>query len=445
MGTLKASQLDTLEPRNKGYHDGDGLYFVKTKKGGNWIYKFTLNGRSREMGLGKYPEVGLTAARAEAARQRTIRALGKDPIEERNAVRRRGLTFEEAAREYFAIHCQHYAKPQNWIRGMEINVFPHIGRKQVADLVPDDLVKFLKPIWGQEKTRKLRQWIAAVIAHVRIDDPRVDGELMEKVANRLGPQNIEYDNHPAVPYKDIPALWLALPPTLVGLSMKMLILTGQRVAPVVLADWSEFDFKNRVWVIPPGRVKHWKYRYRVPLTRAMIDVLHTARRRFPSETLVFPSEASKSGHLSNNAHRLWLHKHEWKDEEGELASAHGLRSAFRTWMEEANPPVEWRLSEHVLQHMGSLGNQTEQAYLRGDRLEHRREVHEAWGSFVMTKAENALEVARQERDMDRQIAVEEGRAPAPMTKEEEARWYRKGLTNLDLTDDEDRTGPPPHD
>ncbi|MEC3861542.1 integrase arm-type DNA-binding domain-containing protein [Mesobacterium sp. TK19101] len=387
MSTLKAAELPTLAP--KKYHDGDGLYFDKKKRGACWLYKYTLNGSAREMGLGSYPEVSLRTAREEATKARALKARGIDPIDERAAVRRRGTTFEKAAREYWQVHCQHYAKPENWINGMELNVFPHIGRKPIASLTAEDLIKFLKPIWGREKTRKLRHWINAVIGYVAFDDPRVDRDLMKLVDNKLGPQNIEYDNLTAVPWADIPKLWQALPPTLVGLSMKVLILTGQRVNPIIRADWSEFDFKEKVWIIPPGRIKRWKLPYRVPLSKTMIEVLREAGRLWGKEGLVFPSPTSKSGRLSNNAHRLWLHKHEWRDEEGELATAHGLRSAFRTWMEDAKPPVEWRLAEHILQHMGSLGNQTEQAYLRTDKLEHRREVMDAWAEFVVSGVKSA--------------------------------------------------------
>lgn len=401
MGKLKSGDLGGL-PAGK-HHDGEGLYFDKKQRGASWMYKFTLNGQAREMGLGKYPEIGLAKARELAGKARSLKAEGKDPIADRAAVRRQGVTFEEAAREYFRIHCQHYAAPSNWIRGMEINVFPHIGTKPVAGLTPPDLTKFLKPIWGKEKTRKLRQWINAVIGYVSADDPRVDRDLMDRVANALGPQNIEYDNLAAIPWRDIPALWQALPPTLVGLSMKLLVLSGLRVKPVILAKWSEFDFVEKVWNIPPGRVKGWKYRFRVPLTRPMTDVLREARRKWGGEGLVFPSGDSASGYLSNNAHRLWLHKHKWKDDHGELATAHGLRSALRTWMDDSKPPVDFRIAEHVLQHMGSLGSQTEQAYLRTDQLEHRRDVLEAWSTYVLSAEVAARERTKAALDLDQPI------------------------------------------
>lgn len=435
MGKLEANKLDALAPGKK-HHDGEGLYLDKKTRGASWLFKYTLNGQAREMGLGRYPDVSLAKARDLAGKVRSQKAEGVDPIAARAAVRRQGVTFEAAAREYWNAHCQTLARPHNWLSGMAKNVFPHIGKKPVANLTPDDLIKFLKPMWSQEKTRKLRQWINAVVGYVSVDDPRVDRDLIKKVDNRLGPQGLVTVNHPAVPWQEIPNLWGKLPPTLVGLSMKLLILTGVRVNCVVLADWSEFDFAEKVWTIPAGRVKHWRYRYRVPLTRSMVDLLRDASRKWVSDGLVFSSPDSESGHLSNNAHRLWLHEHKFKDPDGRLASAHGLRSALRTWMGDVKPPVEWRLSEHILQHMGSLGTPTEQAYLRSDQLEQRREVLDRWDAYVVSE-QRALSLRRR-KVAGQQALLDEIEDAHGRTLREVEKWARE-------TPDEavERVGPKP--
>ena len=58
---------------------------------------------------------------------------------------------------------------------------------------------------------------------------------------------------------------------------------------------------------------------------------------------------------------------------------HGFRSTFRDWVgEKTNFPTN--LAEYALAH--KLGNETERAYARGDQLEKRRELMEAWGSYV---------------------------------------------------------------
>ena len=56
------------------YSDGGGLYFKFGETGGrSWVFRYQINGRTRDMGLGPYPDVGLAEARDAAAECRRIR------------------------------------------------------------------------------------------------------------------------------------------------------------------------------------------------------------------------------------------------------------------------------------------------------------------------------------------------------------------------------------
>ena len=66
---LSALSVKTL-PAGK-HADGGGLWLVKRDDGGGkWIYRYTIRGKRREMGLGSIRFVPLKKARAEAAKQR---------------------------------------------------------------------------------------------------------------------------------------------------------------------------------------------------------------------------------------------------------------------------------------------------------------------------------------------------------------------------------------
>src|SRR5215813_12982620 len=70
------------------YADGAGLYLQVTGAGAkSWIYRFSLCGRAREMGLGSLSALSLTDARSKAAECRRQRQEGVDPIEARKALR----------------------------------------------------------------------------------------------------------------------------------------------------------------------------------------------------------------------------------------------------------------------------------------------------------------------------------------------------------------------
>jgi integrase len=60
------------------------------------------------------------------------------------------------------------------------------------------------------------------------------------------------------------------------------------------------------------------------------------------------------------------------------ATRHGFRSAFRDWCgEETSFPRE--IAEQALAHV--TGDATERAYRRGDALEKRRALMEAWSNY----------------------------------------------------------------
>ena len=72
---------------------------------------------------------------------------------------------------------------------------------------------------------------------------------------------------------------------------------------------------------------------------------------------------------------------------------HGFRSSFRDWCgEETSFPSE--LAEAALAHV--TGDATERAYRRGDALEKRRKLMDAWAQFCGQKSvDNVVHMRRQ--------------------------------------------------
>ncbi len=60
------------------------MYLYKHEDGGaQWIYRYTIHGRRREMSLGTLREVSLKQAHEHATRWCSILREGRDPIKER--------------------------------------------------------------------------------------------------------------------------------------------------------------------------------------------------------------------------------------------------------------------------------------------------------------------------------------------------------------------------
>ncbi len=67
----------------------------------------------------------------------------------------------------------------------------------------------------------------------------------------------------------------------------------------------------------------------------------------------------------------------------EDVTVHGFRSSFRDWAGDCTT-VPREVAEAALAHVE--GDETEQAYRRGDALEKRRKLMQAWADFLEGRA-----------------------------------------------------------
>jgi Arm DNA-binding domain len=81
--------LRSLAERPSRTRLGPGLFFRSTGLGrAYFVYRFSVDGREREMSLGPYPELSLAEARAKHTELRKkVRFGGIDPLEERDAAK----------------------------------------------------------------------------------------------------------------------------------------------------------------------------------------------------------------------------------------------------------------------------------------------------------------------------------------------------------------------
>jgi integrase len=120
------------------------------------------------------------------------------------------------------------------------------------------------------------------------------------------------------------------------------------------------------------------------LSAAAIVVLETMRKAHPKSEWVFPSVSTRTDReptLSSMALLMTLRRMKRAD-----LTAHGFRSTFRDWAGEmTNFPRE--IAEQALAH--SLKDKTEAAYRRGDALEKRRRLMDAWSTFCSASRASA--------------------------------------------------------
>jgi Arm DNA-binding domain len=155
------------------YADGGGLYLQVAKGGASWIYRYMLNKRAREMGLGPLALFGLSEARAKALDARRLRHEGIDPIEARKAERTRArldaakaMTFQQCAEAHIRAQRAGWRNGKHaaqWEATLAKYAGPIIGALPVQAIDTALVLKVLEPIWTAkpETASRLRGRIEA--------------------------------------------------------------------------------------------------------------------------------------------------------------------------------------------------------------------------------------------------------------------------------------------
>ncbi|OLS63933.1 tyrosine-type recombinase/integrase [Pseudomonas putida] len=400
MGKLTVKRVEQLAKAGVKdmANDGNGLYFKVGETGGtSWIYKYKLNKKTTEMGLGGYPEVSLSDARIKHADARKLRANGicprtaRDDEQDRLITQRRAddakrVLFEQMAKEYAETHGPGWSEKwrKGWLRKLELYAFEVIGAVPVGEIDTDLVLKVLQPIWAT-KTRtadEVRGQIQLVLDAAKARNLR-DGENparwrghLDKLLNNADKKKARIREHfAAMSWKEVPALMqqLAESEFRAAVAARLLIFTAARAQMVQGARWSEFDLEAGVWALPAERMKMRKA-FTIPLAPQVVEMLR-ALPRVEESNFLFPGRG-KSGVMHTNAIRNLLHDMGHGD-----ITRHGFRSSFRDWAgEETHHPRE--VCELALAH--DERDQTEGAYSRSDLLIKRRRLMNSWAAFVTT-------------------------------------------------------------
>ena len=153
----------------------------------------------------------------------------------------------------------------------------------------------------------------------------------------------------------------------------------------------EIDFTEKLWVIPAERMKTEDdpegSRFEVPLCDRAVAILKAViPEGAPADAYVFAGQWSRSGEkpLGENA-VLHVLKAVYP-----TMTTHGCRSSFRDWAGDETR-FEREIAEMALAH--KVGDETEQAYRRGNALKKRRQLMDAWGRYVASTP-NAVALPR---------------------------------------------------
>lgn len=267
----------------------------------------------RKKALGRYPTLGIAAARDEARALMALAVQGIDPAaraaearaaEQAAAVERRAQSFRTVTSEYVAA-----MKASKLVGGRKRPVTPNtaMGRESL-------LTRLVLPTLGDTPLSEITPaMIARLLSRIEKDRGPVDATLknIRMVFRFAQSRGLFHGQLPTsgmtarqAPVKEVRALtdeelraiWRATQRQggAFGAVVRMLMLTGQRRSEIAELRWDEVDWDRQLLTVPADRVKNRAGTHEVPLTAPALAILREMQAAYVGlghkSGLVFPSE-----------------------------------------------------------------------------------------------------------------------------------------------------------
>ncbi len=388
--------------------DGGGLYLLVQPNGSKlWRWDYYLNGKYATMSFGSYPEVTLGEARDKHADGRKLLRNGINPAEQRRAdkvvsMASVGENFEAVAQSWH----EKWSSDKNPDYAADVklrlirDVFPAIGHLPISMVKAPAIVALIKKIeqrGAREIASRTLQNIGQVfryaIAHGLVDrNPATD----IKPADIL--KAVPVTNMARVDTEDLPTLLRKMKnykgTVVTRLVMKLMALTFVRTSEMIEGEWTEINFKKKLWTIPAERMKQVRgvvkmQDHLVPLSEQALDVLVSLREITGDGEFMFPHQWDKARTMSKNTILEALYRMGYK---GEM-TGHGFRGIAATILNGEWPthhPQKSKIIDLQLAHMPRGGRKSVGfAYDKADYLKERVEMMQWWSDY--------LESARRQR------------------------------------------------
>lgn len=393
--TFVKSVKPTDAPAGTKYTDGLGLYLHVKDAGKYWRMNYRFLGKQKTLALGVYPAVSLAKARQRRDKARELLAEGIDPSVAKQAEKlatkvAAANTFEAVAREFHAVQAHGWSPKYatRWIERMEKDLFPHIGKLQVASVTAPMLLEALRRVerrGANETAHTLRQNAGQVFRY---------GVQTGRCQQNPGP-----DLHGALKPVVVKHMAAVLEPAEVGELLRAIDgYTGQPVTKAALElssllfqrpgnirqmEWAWIDLEKAMLTIPSQHMKrrlHQKLNGRphfVPLAPQAISILRELQALTGHGKYVFPSLRTGERPMSDNTINAALRRLGFASDE---MSAHGFRAMARTLMVERIHGISPDVVEAQLAHgkSGPLGA----AYDRAEFMEQRRRMMNEWANYL---------------------------------------------------------------
>ena len=401
-------KVRTAKPTDKQYKltDGNGMHLLVHPNGSRyWRLQYRFGGKQKMLALGVYPEVSLADARARRDEARKLLANGIDPGDKKKndkVEQEEARTFEQLAIEWHATN-KKWSKEHSRrvLKSLEDNLFPTIGKRNIADLKTRDLLAPIKAVElsGRLEVASRLQHRTTAIMRYAVQSGLLDYNPAQEMVGAVASSNRQH--RPALELKRITELLQRIDNytgrPLTRLAVELTLLVFIRSSELRFARWSEIDFETSMWTIPAEReaiegVKHsqrgskMRTPHLVPLSRQALAILKQVHKLSGDRDIVFIGDHDHRKPMSENTVNKALRVMGY-DTKVEVCG-HGFRTMACSSLIESGL---WSRDavERQMSHMER--NSVRAAYIhKAEHLDERRLMLQWWADFLDVNREGVV-------------------------------------------------------
>ena len=376
---LTKKSIEAIEPGARDIIQWDseipGFGMKVTPRGKRSFVLFyrTSDQTQRKPTIGHYPLIKPSVARNMALDMLTQVRAGGDPSADRKALRAaRGQgTVSEAFNDF--IKAKSSLRTIGEIeRIFRKDILPVLGKLKVENVKRSDVSKLITNIEG-------RAPVLAQRAHAHLSSfyrwimPDLSNTAVNPIEGTRRPPGATARER-ILTNDEIKNLWDALEfePDKWRLSLRLMLLTGQRRAEVLEADWREINLSKAEWVIPAERTKNNRA-HTVPLAPMVVELLETIPHR--SGRLF-----SGVSQVSRSAKRIRFRMAELISTPVEPWVWHDIRRTVATGLQRLKVRLE--VTEAILNHISGSSSGIIGVYQRYNWASEKRDALEKWSHEV---------------------------------------------------------------
>lgn len=371
------------------FADSGGMYLQVSPAGSRrWFLKYRIGGVEKQLALGSYPDVSLTAARKARDAAKLQKSEGRDPlkvrqVEKLKASRTTDDTFRAIALEWYEKQAPQWSGHHSTRvhRQLERDLFPWIGARPIAEIHPMELLAALHKI---EERGALETADRVLMVARQVWDywlPTADTQqrnITEGLKARLTPYSGK-SFAAIVDPKRLGDLLRAIKAykggPVVRTALQLAPMLYQRPGNLREMEWAELDLDAALWTIPSMKMKRTKEEkengepHAVPLPTQAVALLRGLHPLTGHGRFVFPGERSHDRPISDNSVRSGLYALGF----GKEQTWHGFRATARTMLvDELNLDplaIEANLAHAVKDSNGRSYNRTQYLKQRFDQIQ----------------------------------------------------------------------------